>query len=213
MNAEKDKDKGKGGPPGKGKSSKFDLKNRNVQYALIGVFALGALVYGWVNQVYTPMAESIAALTEKKEQLEAELAKINTLKPQLERLREESVILNARLDSLRNMFPDEKEIPKLIRQITTVNRKSNITTTRFTPKPDVVQEYYVENKYDVALIGDYHNIGAFFSHLANFQLIINLSGVTITANSGYSKGDPDANIERVPSALATFEMTTFSSRR
>ena len=212
MNAEKDKSKG---PPGKGKGKKFnlDLKNRNVQYALIGVCVLGALIYGWVDQVYKPMAESIAQLTEKKEKLEAELAKINTLKPQLEKLRQESIILNARLDSLRNMFPDEKEIPKLIRQITTVNRKSNITTTRFTPKPDVVQEYYVENKYDVALIGDYHNIGAFFSHLANFQLIINLSGVTITANSGYNRGDPDANIERVPSALATFEMTTFSSRR
>jgi len=207
-----EKDKGKGKPTGKGKS-KFDLKNRNVQYALIGVGILGALIYGWVDQIYTPLSASIVELTEKKEKLEAELVKINTLKPQLEKLRQESVILNARLDSLRSMFPDEKEIPKLIRQITTVNRRSNITTTRFTPKPDVVQEYYVENKYDVALLGDYHNIGKFFSHLANFQLIINLSGVTITANSAYTRGDPDANIERVPSALATFEMTTFSSRR
>ena len=213
MNAEKDKSKDKG-PPGKSKGKfNLDLKNRNVQYALIGVVILGALIYGWVDQIYMPMAANIAELTEKKEQLEAEIVKINTLKPQLEKLRKESVILNAQLDSLRNMFPDEKEIPKLIRQITTVNRKSNITTTRFTPKPDVVQEYYVENKYDVSLMGDYHNIGAFFSHLANFQLIINLSGVTITANPGYNKGDPDANIERVPSALATFEMTTFSSRR
>jgi len=206
MNSEKGKPAGKGKP-------KLDLKNRNIQYALIGIVVLGGLIYGWVDQIYTPLSASIAELTEKKEKLEAELVRINTLKPQLEKLREESIILNARLDSLRSMFPDEKEIPKLIRQITTVNRRSNITTTRFTPKPDVVQEYYVENKYDVSVTGDYHNIGRFFSYLANFQLIINLSNVSISANPGYVKGDPDANIERVPSALATFEMTTFSSRR
>jgi len=206
MNAEKGKPKGKG-------TSKLDLKNRNLMYAVGGLFVLAVLVYMWVEQVYSPTSASIAELSEKKEKLEEELVRINTLKPQLEKLRQEAAKLNAQLDSLRNMFPDEKEIPKLIRQITTVNRKSDIMTTRFTPKPDVVQEYYIENKYDVSIIGDYHNIGAFFSHLANFQLIINLSGVTITANSGYVKGNPDENIERVPSALATFEMTTFSSRR
>ena len=105
--------------------------------------------------------------------------------------------------------------------MTMVNRRSSVTVTRFMPKPDVVREYYVENKYDVAMNGDFHNIGALFSYMANFQLIINLSNMLITANPSYGSdirrggsGSGGAmSVERQPSVNVTFEMTTFSSKK
>jgi Tfp pilus assembly protein PilO len=200
---------------GKGKAkNKLDIKDPNVRNVLIAVLVIGLAVWQWVEQIYMPMHASVTELTEKRDKLDAELLRIKALKPQLDKLREESVLLNAQLDSLRNIFPDDKEVAKLIRQITTVNRSSNIVTTKFTPLPDVVQEYYVENKYSVSIAGDYHNIGRFFSSLANFQLIINLTNMTITANPSYARSDPRSPVvDDKPSVLATFEMTTFSSRR
>jgi Tfp pilus assembly protein PilO len=192
---------------------KLDMKDPNVKNVLVAVFIVGIAVYVWVDQFYIPMRDSITELTEKKERLDAELVRLNALKPQLDRLRRESAALEKQLDSLRNIFPDNKEVAKLIRQLTTVNRDNSIVTTKFTPLPDVVQEYYVENKYNVAIAGDYHNIGRFFSSLANFQLIVNLTNVSITANPNYKRNDPDAPMfEDIPSLFANFELTTFSSR-
>jgi Tfp pilus assembly protein PilO len=124
--------------------------------------------------------------------------------------------MNAKLDSLKNIFPDQKEVPRLIREITAVNRRSGVITTRFTPMPDVVQEYYVENKYNVSMLGDYHNLGVLFSYLANFQLIVNLTNMSISANPAYAGGAGKAEgpyADKPPSVLAMFELTTFSSRK
>jgi Tfp pilus assembly protein PilO len=204
----------------KSKKAKLDLKNPNVKLFIVAVFVIVAVVYGWYDQYYTPLNENVTALTERKTQLESELMRINALKPQLERLRQEAVELEVRLDSLKNIFPDRNEVPRLIRDLTAMNRKSNISTTRFTPKPDVVRDYYIENKYDVSITGNYHNLGELFSHLANFQLIVNLSNVAITANPSFTPGGnvrtTEGGAQRVesePSVMATFELTTFSSRR
>lgn len=202
-------------PPPKGGKGKLniDLKNPDVRNLVIAIGVILLAAYMWFDQVYSPLSESVAELSAKKEKVEAELVRINALKPQLERLRKESEVLNATLDSLKNIFPDSKEVPRLIRELTTVNRRSSITTTKLTPKPDVVQEYYVENKYDVSINGDYHNVGAFFSSLANLQLIVNLTNVSITANPNYKKDSGGPTPDRTPSVLANFELTTFSSRR
>jgi type IV pilus assembly protein PilO len=200
--------------PQKGKFN-LDIKDPNVRNVLIGVAVILGVTYLWFDSFYMPKMEEIKTLTEKKEKVEAELLKINALKPQLERLRQESIIMEAKLDSLKNIFPDKKEVPRLIREITAVNRRSGVITTRFTPMPDVEREYYIENKYNVMMLGDYHNLGALFSYLANFQLIVNLDNVSINANPSYGVSGKDAGIyeDRQPSVLATFELTTFSSRK
>ncbi|MDR2693010.1 MAG: type 4a pilus biogenesis protein PilO [Chitinispirillales bacterium] len=200
--------------PKKGKL-KLDIKDPNVRNVLIGVGTILLLSYLWFDSFYSPKMEEINALTERKEKIEAELLKINALKPQLERLRQEAIIMAAKLDSLKNIFPDQKEVPRLIREITAVNRRSGVITTRFTPMPDVEKEYYIENRYNVSMLGDYHNLGALFSYFANFQLIVNLDNVAISANPGYGGGGKGAGLyeEKQPTVLAVFELTTFSSRK
>lgn len=193
---------------------KFDLKDPKVKNPLIVALIAGFLGFLWYDYSFRSLNENVVMLTEQKDQKESELRTINALKPQLDRLRKETVVANEKLDSLKNIFPDQKEVPRLIREITAVNRKSNVATTRFLPMPDVVKEYYVENRYNVAVAGDFHNLGEFFSYLANFQLIINLGNVAVSANPAYRKADPDAPVRNdVPSILASFELTTFSSRR
>ncbi|MDR2727995.1 MAG: type 4a pilus biogenesis protein PilO [Chitinispirillales bacterium] len=192
---------------------KFDIKDPKVRNILVVMAMAGFLGFLWYDYSFRPLNENIAELNEQKDKKESELRTINALKPQLDRLRGETVLATSKLDSLKNIFPDQKEVPRLIREITAVNRKSNVATTRFLPLPDVEQEYYIENKYNVTVAGDYHNLGEFFSYLANFQLIINLSGVTVSANPGFTKANPESPVkEEAPSILASFELTTFSSR-
>jgi type IV pilus assembly protein PilO len=201
--------------------TKLSMKDPGVRNVLMAVGLIALAGFLWFDQVYTPLHQEVKRLEEEKDRVEAELLKINALKPQIQRLRQEAAALEGELDSLKNMFPDGKELPRLIRELTSVNRRSNVIVTRFMPKPDVVKEYYIENKYDVAMSGDYHNIGALFSYMANFQLIINLSNMSISANPNFGndvrRGGSGmggaVSVERQPSVNVTFEMTTFSSKK
>ena len=198
----------------KSTKKKSSINDPNVLCLIISVFVIAVAGYMWHSTAYAPLMESINHLTAEKEQRETELMRINALKPQLDRLRAENTKLEAKLDSLKNIFPDQKEVPRLIRDMTAVNRRSNIVVTRFTPKDDVVKEYYVENKYDVSVTGSYHNLGELFSFLANFQLIVNLTDVSINANSAAANvGTGTEAVTTPPSVTASFELTTFSSRR
>jgi Tfp pilus assembly protein PilO len=66
----------------------------------------------------------------------------------------------------------------------------------------------------VSMLGDYHNLGALFRDFANFQLIVNVDNLSMSANPGYGSGKgPGLYDEKQPSVLAVFELTTFSSRK
>jgi type IV pilus assembly protein PilO len=194
---------------------KVDFKKPRVRNVLI-ILAVG-LVLGflWYQFVYVGINEETIRLESDLKKKQAELNNILILKPQLKTLEKDIAAAGVRLDSLKSMFPDQKEIPKLIREITGVARASNIYTTRFNPQPDVQREYYVENRYDLSVTGGYHQLAQFFSFLANMPLIINLSNVSIHENPSLAQSKKEAEEHGIPvtSITASFQMTTFSSKR
>ncbi|MDG5814350.1 type 4a pilus biogenesis protein PilO [Chitinispirillales bacterium ANBcel5] len=196
------------------KKKKFDLKNPKIRNPLLIILVGLSIGYMWYEQFYREAKLQLEVATREKNEKENELRTILALRPQLNVLRQEKREAELQLDSLRSMFPDQKEVPGLIQEISTVARASQIITTKFNPLPDVEQEHYVENRYNVAVAGMYHNLGEFFAFLANFPLIINLSSVIISANPGYddARYSTDVSDIFVPSIVATFEMTTFSSK-
>ena len=196
------------------KKSKIDLKNPKIRNPLVVLLIAIGAVFVWYNSFYMDVKDQLEQAQKQVESKESEWRTIQALIPQQETLRKELVRAEAELDSLRAMFPDQREVPRLIRELSSVGLASRIVTTKFTPLPDVEQEYYIENRYNVAVAGMYHNLGEFFAFLANFPLVINLSSMIISANPGYEEAiKRDDPIEVfVPSVLATFEMTTFSSK-
>jgi type IV pilus assembly protein PilO len=181
---------------------------------LIILVGLGAFLF-WYNQFYQPVISKINSLKTVQKQKQDELNTILALKPQLNILKAELNNAQMKLDSLKSIFPDQKEVPKLIRELTAVAGASGIYTTKFNPMPDVEKDYYLENRYSIGVTGGYHQLGVFFSFLANFPLIINLTEVVITANSDLenSRGDYEDQGLALPSITASFALTTFSSKR
>lgn len=178
---------------------------------LIGV--IGTVI--WYNQSYISTKQTIETLEKKYNAQQDTLRTIQALKPQLNKLREDLQAAQSKLDSLKSIFPDQKEIPKLLREITSVARASGITTTKFNPMPDVEKEYYIENHYNMAVSGGYHQLAEFFAFLANFPLIINLTSMNIAANPEYIHGlQTSGDQEEVSQTVVSqFEMTTFSSKK
>jgi type IV pilus assembly protein PilO len=194
---------------------KFNLNDPKFRIPLL-IILIGIIgVVIWYNQFYTATNLTIVELEKAYNAKQDTLRTIQALKPQLTLLRDELNIAQFRLDSLKSIFPDQKEIPKLLREITSVARASGITTTKFNPMPDVEKEYYNENHYNIAVSGGYHQLAEFFAFLANFTLIVNLSNMYISTNPEFANslqqiGDRDVSTATV---VSQFEMTTFSSKK
>jgi type IV pilus assembly protein PilO len=193
----------------------LNLKNPNFRNpVIIGAIGIAGIIL-WHQMVYVEKNEMFSKLKSNLDAKQKELNSILALKPQLARIEEERALAQRRLDSLKSIFPDRKEIPKLIREITGVARASGIATTRFNPRPDVEKEYYIENHYDLSIIGGFHELARFFSFLANMPLIVNLTKVVIKTNPNLeeSKKASEEHGSALYSIVASFTMTTFSSKK
>jgi type IV pilus assembly protein PilO len=198
------------------KLPKINVRDPKVQrYAVFALVAIIVVVV-WQQRVYRVKQTKLKSLQTTYEEKQRQLNAIRAMKPQLERLRREIVVERVALDSLKAMFPDQKEVPKLIQEITRQAQQTNIYTTKFSPLQDIQREYYVENHYSLSLWGNYHDFAAFLSHLANIKLIINLSKVEIKMHPelvSVSERRTGLATDVKYSTMATFEMTTFSSRK
>jgi len=193
----------------------LDFKNPKLRHPLIisaigiaGIALWYTMMYVDKNQIYVKAKSDLSA---KQNELNCILA----LKPQLRRIQKEIDSAQYRLDSLKSIFPDRKEIPKLLREITGGARASGIVTTKFNPRPDVEREYFVENHYDMTVVGGFHDLARFYCFLANMPLIINLSKVTIKMNPRIeeSKKLSEEHGSAVSTVISSFTMTTFSSKK
>lgn len=195
--------------------TKINLKDPKYRIPILICLIGVGIVALWYYYVYAPNIEKINQLEKKVSAKQDTLRTIQALKPQLHMLREELRLAEIRLDSLKSIFPDQKEIPRLLREITSVARASGITTTKFNPMPDIEKEYYVENHYNMAVSGGYHQLAEFFAFLANFTPIINLSSMNIAANPHYDPNLDQMGAEEngTETIVSQFEMTTFSSKK
>ncbi len=194
---------------------KLDLKNPHIRNIAIIVVIGIALAFSIYQLAVVPNQEILSSKKAELDRKQTELNSILALKPQLKKLEKDIATAQIRLDSLKSMFPDQKEIPKLIREITSVARASEIYTTRFNPLPDIQREYYVENRYDMIVSGGYHQLAEFFSFFANLPLIINLTNMSIrvSPNLAQLKKEAEDHGGPVSTIVASFQMTTFSSKK
>jgi type IV pilus assembly protein PilO len=96
--------------------------------------------------------------------------------------------LEQRLESLRAVLPEEKDVADILRRIQGLATKSNLAIQRFQPGKVVQQKQYAEIPYKLQAEGTYHNLGLFFDQISKFPRIINISEVALKAKSAPASG-------------------------
>lgn len=112
----------------------------------------------------------------------------------------EVVNLGARLESLKNVLPEQKDVADSLRRLEVLARQSNLTLLRFTPAAQRQQPLYAEVPYRITAVGSFHNLALFFDRVSKFPRIINVGDISITANP---RQDPNSTI------IADMTATTF----
>ena len=172
-------------------------------YAQVGAFvtlavgACGAFYYYYEMPVKTEMAGRQSQLVK----LKADITKgVNTAR-QLPEFKAEVTNLEARLDNLRAVLPEEKDAADLLRRMQTVATQSNLVIKSFRPAPVVTKQLHAEWPINLELVGTYHNLAIFFDRVGKFTRIVNISGLDVKGAD--RAGDVNATI------TATCVATTF----
>jgi type IV pilus assembly protein PilO len=171
-------------------------------YAQIGAFVL--LAFSGVGAFYYyyegPLRSDMTARSTKLAVLRADISKGYATAKRLPEFRGQVAALEARLENLKSVLPDEKDAADLLRRLQTVAVQSNLTIKGFKPSPVVTKELHVEWPIALQLDGTYHNLATFFDRVGRFTRIINIRAVDI---KGKDKPDPNSTI------AATCVATTF----
>jgi len=117
---------------------------------------------------------------------------------QLPEFRKEIGTLEARLESLKPILPDERDVGDLLRRVQTLAVQSSLKVNGFRPEAITTKEMHAEWPIALQLEGNYHNLGLFLDRVSKFPRIINIGNMVLAA-----KPIPTATASMTINATAT----------
>jgi type IV pilus assembly protein PilO len=162
---------------------------RSKKIMLLAVILL-ALTGVYYYFLYTPEKQDLDVLEAKYNTLAKQLQESKDIHRDLEKFEAEVAKLNEELAVVRTQLPDEKEIPDLLRNVSSLGKESNLEFILFRPKPEEPQQFYAKVPIDLAVIGHYHDLGIFFDKVSKLPRIINVVDFNMTrAKDTKGKGE------------------------
>jgi type IV pilus assembly protein PilO len=153
--------------------------------AQLAVFAVMSLAAAGAFYYFYEMPAQAAMQTQQAE-LDTVRARINkglTTARQLPEFRKEVADLEAKLESLKPILPEEKDAADLLRNVNTLAVQSNLTIRGFKPQPITTRQMHAEWPIALDLEGSYHNLGRFLDSVSKFPRIINVGNLSIRSKA------------------------------
>jgi type IV pilus assembly protein PilO len=164
--------------------------NKLPWYGQIGAFialALGITAAFWYFYVQ-PAQDGLAVKQKQLADLQATISRGLATARRLPEFRSEVVGLQAQLERLRTVLPEERDVADLLRRVQAMATQSNLTIQGFTPQAVATRELHAEWPIGLQLEGTYHDLGAFLERVSKFPRIINVNGLTIKARENAGGG-------------------------
>ena len=167
--------------------------NKLPWYAQVGLFvALSAMAVGAFFYYHVmPTQADIAARQQRLATMRADIQKGLTTGRQLPEFQAQVKELEARLESLKPILPEQKDYGELLRRLEILAQQSNITIKNFKPQAIATKQLHAEWPIGLEIDGTYHNLGSFFDKVSKFPRIINISNLTIR---GKESPEPNSTI-------------------
>jgi type IV pilus assembly protein PilO len=174
--------------------------------AQLGVFAGIALAAAGAFYYFYEMPQQ-AAMNIQRTELEAargRVAKGRETARQLPEFKAQIGDMQARLEGLKPILPDERDVGDLLRRVQTLATQSNLTITGFKPQAITAREIHAEWPIGLELEGTYHNLGAFLDRVSKFPRIINVGSLVIQpVPAARAAGTPESGNTITVSCTAT----------
>ena len=178
--------------------------NKLPWYGQIGAFVglsavlVGAFYYFYESGQRTQLAARAKVLSDIRGRISTGQATAR----QLPEFRAQVATLEARLETLKPILPDERDAGNLLRNMQTLAAQSNLVILNFRPQAINTRDLHAEWPIGLTLEGNYHNLGRFLDAVSKFPRIINVGGIRLV-----QKDPPSANASMAITCTAmTFVM-------
>lgn len=164
-------------------------------FVVLGLAGVGAFWYFYADPEETKLVAKRAEVAKLQGEIKAGL---ETAK-RLPEFRREVTVLEAQLDRLRAVLPEEQDVADLLRRVQAMATQSNLTIRGFTPAAITRREMHAEWPIGLKLEGSYHDLGTFLERVSKFPRIINVGAMHIAARQ-----------TQTPTATVTAECTAMT---
>lgn len=186
----------------------MDLKDPKTQKLLLGGLVIFLVIYFWYARIYSKKVELIQQKQVQYEYLLSDLKSVEMKAKSFESLKEEYHRLLKRYRRVERLLPEEKQIPLFLIQMHSAAQSNRTGIMQIIPEEPMSEGFYNTSSFDIELTGSYHRLGSFFSNVANFPFLANVSGVTIAALAE----DEQRGMEKDRSITASLKLTTYYVR-
>jgi type IV pilus assembly protein PilO len=127
--------------------------------------------------LFQPNNEKITTLNTQQQTLEHKLQEAKKAlrdKPKFQRELEQTAAV---FEEASKLLPKEKEIPKLLADISSLGRNAGLDFNSFRPQADIPKDFYDEIPINIDVRGPYHNVGFFFDQISKLDRIVTVSNV------------------------------------
>jgi type IV pilus assembly protein PilO len=126
---------------------------------------------------YQPNYQKITTLSDQQTKIENTLKTIKIALQNRPQLQRELDATRAVFEEASKLLPKDKEIPKLLADISSLGRTAGLDFLTFRPQADIPKDFYSEIPVDIDVIGPYHNVGFFFDQVSKLDRIVSVLNV------------------------------------
>lgn len=152
-------------------------KNQKIA-ALVLVYGMVAFLFVYLG--YMPSSEEITTLEENHGKLTTELETLKSTAGDLEKYRQEVDALNESLNKALKELPNNREIDKLLKRVSTIGKKIGLEFLLFQPLPEVVEGFYAQVPVKIEVAGSFHEIAMFFDRIGKLSRIVNITEIQMS---------------------------------
>lgn len=167
---------------------------------LVVCMALVGLAYWFI---YKGQYQTLEEQQSRLDGLNKEIQQGLIMEQQLPEFKKEVKKLEAKLQTLKRILPEQREVAELIQKVKNLADLTNLTIKTVTSEPLRPVEFYAEYPWKFQIEGTYHNLAGFFDKISKFSRIINVTDAEIRAIGQQAKSSQASTIE------STFLATTF----
>jgi type IV pilus assembly protein PilO len=174
-------------------------QRKNLLYA--GVL-LALVAFGFYDRVYTPRKTQLAELETRLEQLNT----VNTRSRAITRgsqgeVDQQLALFRQQLEMAEGLIPSSEELPNLLDAISAEATRTGVNLTLIQPVGATEETYYTRRVYDMAVVGEYHQIGEFLTRVASLPRIVTPTNLVVAPQD--ASGNPAQQPETGTSAAET----------
>jgi type IV pilus assembly protein PilO len=178
--------------------AKLEALEPKQRWIMCGLVAL--LLAGIGYYLHSLYAENLDTLRLEIETLQQSVQKHQAIAIRLDELKARLAVLDETLKVAITLLPETREIPELLTQISQLGLNSGLEFRLFKPEPEKPADFYAEVPVSLAIQGNFHDLGRFFSHLSQLTRIVNVTDIKISL----AKGGGDTHTLTTNCLLTTF---------